>query len=168
MNKYYESSFTITMREGGVIQQTVWQDHAEDKTFHIKLDFDERHFPSRQSIALALLDLKSIMASTYGSVGTFDCAELDTLIAQFQDATNPPGFAEFMLTTLLKPARAEAVVGDLNAHFTRDYAKFGYNRAARFYWARTLRSLWPLLWRAICKAVKWGAIIDWVRWKVGL
>ena len=73
-----------------------------------------------------------------------------------------------MLTTLLKPARAEAVVGDLNEHFTRDYEEFGYNRATRLYWARTLRSLWPLLWHTICKAVKWGAIVDWVRWKVGL
>ena len=85
MNKYYEYTLAIAMREGGVIQQTVWQDRAEDKTFHIKLDFDAKDFPSRSSIVQALLDLKSIMARIYGSVGTFDCTELDAMIAQFQD-----------------------------------------------------------------------------------
>jgi hypothetical protein len=64
---------------------------------------------------------------------------------------------------VLKRAHAEAVVGDLNEHFTRDYEKFGYNRAVRLYWARTLRSVAPLLWRAVVKGLKWGPVIAAVR-----
>jgi hypothetical protein len=36
---------------------------------------------------------------------------------------------------------------------------FGRGRAARLYWARTLRSLGPLLWRAIAKALRWGVVL---------
>jgi len=41
--------------------------------------------------------------------------------------------------------------------------KLGRPRAVRLYWARTLRSLWPLLRRAIGKALKWGVLIATVR-----
>lgn len=48
---------------------------------------------------------------------------------------------------------AEAIVGDINEHFTRECRELGRDRAVRLYWARTLRSLGPLLWRAIGKVV---------------
>jgi hypothetical protein len=70
---------------------------------------------------------------------------------------DPPKIAEFLLTMLASTARADAMVGDLNEHFARDCEKFGRARAVRLYWARTMRSLWPLLRRAIGKALKWGA-----------
>jgi hypothetical protein len=80
-----------------------------------------------------------------------------------QATVDPPGFAEFLLTALLKPAHADAVTGDLNERFTRDCEELGRRRAVWRYWARTLYSLWPLLRRAIGKAVKWGVVIDTVR-----
>jgi hypothetical protein len=75
----------------------------------------------------------------------------------------PPTLAEFLLTALATSRQAEAVTGDLNERFTDDCEKLGRPRAVRLYWARTLRSLWPLLRRAIGKALKWGAVIAAVR-----
>ena len=76
---------------------------------------------------------------------------------------DPPKLAESLLAALLKPAHADALIGDLNERFADESEKFGRPRAVRLYWARTLRSLWPLLVRAISKASKWGAVIDAVR-----
>jgi hypothetical protein len=75
------------------------------------------------------------------------------------DNLDPPKIAEFLLTALLKPSHADAVTGDLNEHFTRERNELSRDRAVRLYWARTLRSLWPLLRRAIGKALRWGVVI---------
>jgi hypothetical protein len=80
-----------------------------------------------------------------------------------QDHREPPKIAEFLLTALLSRARADALTGDLEERFTRDCEELGRRRAVRLYWARTLRSLWPLLRRATAKALKWGAVIATVR-----
>jgi hypothetical protein len=72
---------------------------------------------------------------------------------------SPPKLAEFLLTALATTRAAEAMIGDLNERFADECKKFGRDRAVRLYWARTLRSLWPLLRRAIGKALKWGAVI---------
>jgi hypothetical protein len=79
------------------------------------------------------------------------------------DKRDPPKMAEFLLTALATTRRAEAMIGDLNERFTDECKKFGRDRAVRLYWARTLRSLGPLLRRAIGKALKWGAVIAAVR-----
>jgi hypothetical protein len=68
-------------------------------------------------------------------------------------ATDPPVLAEFLLTLLATTRRADAMIGDLNERFTRECREFGRDRAVRLYWARALRSLGPLLWRAIGKVV---------------
>jgi hypothetical protein len=80
------------------------------------------------------------------------------------DKLDPPMLAEFLLTAVATSSRAEAAVGDLNERFADECQKFGRRRAVRLYWARTLRSLWPLLVRAIGKALKWGAVIATTRW----
>jgi hypothetical protein len=49
------------------------------------------------------------------------------------------------------------MVCDFDEHLTHDYQKFGGDRAVPLYWARTLRSLWPLLKWAIGKALKSSA-----------
>jgi hypothetical protein len=72
---------------------------------------------------------------------------------------DPPKIAEFLLTALATARHAESAIGDLNERFADECQKLGRDRAVRLYWARTLRSLWPLLWRAMGKAVKWGAVI---------
>jgi hypothetical protein len=76
---------------------------------------------------------------------------------------DPPESAEFLLTLFATTRHAEAVIGDLNERFGDECQKIGRSRAIRLYWARTLRSLWPLLRRAIGKALKWGAVISIVR-----
>jgi len=76
---------------------------------------------------------------------------------------DPPKFAEFLLIALSSPSRGDAMVGDLTEDFTRECKEFGRDRAVRLYWARTLRSLWPLMRHAIGKALKWGAVYAAVR-----
>jgi hypothetical protein len=71
--------------------------------------------------------------------------------------------AEFLLTLFATTPRAEAAIGDLNERFADECKKLGRQRALRLYWARTLRSLWPLLRRAIGKMLKWGVVIATVR-----
>jgi hypothetical protein len=76
-----------------------------------------------------------------------------------QRAVNPPAIAEFLLTMLATTRRAEAMIGDLNERFTRECQECGHARAVRLYWARTLRSVGPLLWRATAKVVRWGVVL---------
>jgi hypothetical protein len=71
-------------------------------------------------------------------------------------ADPPPKIAEFLLTALATTRAAEAMIGDLNERFATECKDLGRDRAVRFYWARTLRSLGPLLQR---KALKWCAVI---------
>jgi hypothetical protein len=71
----------------------------------------------------------------------------------------PPKLAEFMLVLLAKSAQREAALGDLNELFEADCAKLGCSRAARIYWARALRSAWPLLRRAISRALRWATVV---------
>jgi hypothetical protein len=71
--------------------------------------------------------------------------------------------AEFLLTLFAATHHAEAVIGDLNERFGDECRKIGRPRAIRLYWARTLRSLWPLMRRASGKVLKWGAVISMVR-----
>jgi hypothetical protein len=66
---------------------------------------------------------------------------------------DPPKFAEFLLTLLATTQRADAMIGDLNERFTRECREFSRASAVRLYWARTLHSLPPLVWRAIGKVV---------------
>jgi hypothetical protein len=75
----------------------------------------------------------------------------------------PPKIAEFLLTAMATTRTAEAMVGDLNERFTHDCEKLGRPRAVRLYRARTLRSLAPLLRRAIGKALKWGVVVTTVK-----
>jgi hypothetical protein len=66
---------------------------------------------------------------------------------------DPPKLAEFLLTMLATNRSSKAMIGDLNERFTSEFEKFGSGRSVRLYWARTLQSLGPLLWRAIGKMV---------------
>ena len=89
--------------------------------------------------------------------------QLKIVLTRKADDQNPPGLAEFLLMLFATKRRAEYVTGDLNERFATECEKLGRDRAVRLYWARTLRSLRPLLWRAMGKAVKWGAVIAAVR-----
>jgi hypothetical protein len=75
----------------------------------------------------------------------------------------PPRLADHCLALFLSGAKSEAIIGDLSERFRRDCEQHGAGRARRMYWDRTLRSLWPLLRRAIARAFKWGVVIESVR-----
>jgi len=75
-------------------------------------------------------------------------------------APEPPRLPEFLLVVFASAEYCDAWLGDLNERFTRDCQAVGLSRARRLYWARSLRSLWPVLQRAIARGVKWGAILS--------
>jgi hypothetical protein len=78
----------------------------------------------------------------------------------WEGRAEPPKVAEFLLAFLLKPSRADAMIGDLNERFQRDYKDLSCHRARWLYWARTLQSLWPLMRQAAGRALKVGAMIE--------
>jgi hypothetical protein len=78
--------------------------------------------------------------------------------ADTPDTPDPPKIAEFILMVLA--SNAEAMLGDLNERFTDDCQRIGKRRATRLYWARTLRSIGPILIRWLRKALKWGVVIE--------
>jgi hypothetical protein len=75
------------------------------------------------------------------------------------DKLDPPKIAEFLLIAFATTRYAAHVVGDRNEVFARECKELGRDRAVKRYWANTLRSLWPLLTRAIERALKWGYVI---------
>src|ERR1043166_121643 len=75
-------------------------------------------------------------------------------------AVKPPCIPEFLLVLMATTAQREAAVGDLNEMFERDCETWGQSRAERLYWAGAIRSLWPLLLRAMGRAVKWATIVS--------
>jgi hypothetical protein len=75
----------------------------------------------------------------------------------------PPRLAEFCLSVFLDKAKSDALLGDLNERFVRDCERFDVDRARRIYLGRALRSLWPLLKRAVARGIKWVAFVEGVR-----
>jgi hypothetical protein len=73
--------------------------------------------------------------------------------------TDPPKLAEFLLIAFATSRQADHMIGDRNEKFDRECEEFGRDRAVRRYWADTLRSLRPLLVRAIGRALKWGVVV---------
>lgn len=71
----------------------------------------------------------------------------------------PPKVAEF-LAILCAKTIGDALIGCLNEQYAREYVEYGPERARRRYWAEAARSFGPLLWRALCRAVKAAAVID--------
>jgi hypothetical protein len=67
--------------------------------------------------------------------------------------------AEVLLTILATTRHAEAMIGNLNERFTGECEEFGRDRSVRVYWARTPRSVGPLLWRTAVKAARWGVVL---------
>ena len=95
--------------------------------------------------------------------GTASAAVGEQAAANPARQAEPPQLADLCLSLLLSGANGEAIIGDLSEHFHRDRAHFGVSRARTMYWGRTLRSLWPLMRRAIGRAIKWGVVIESVR-----
>jgi hypothetical protein len=75
----------------------------------------------------------------------------------------PPWIAEFVLTLLANTAQREGALGDLSERFQSDCEVLGTSRAARLYWARCARSVWPLLRSAIGRGLKWTAILAFLK-----
>ena len=134
--------------------------NAEREVIAHALENDQMDDQDRAELEMHLLGHRASIRAVLARRHAYNNAQND-LVAQDDDV--PPKLAEFLLTGLATSRAAEAMIGDLNERFADECKKLGRDRAARLYWARTLRSLWPLLKRAIGKALKWGAVIDTVR-----
>jgi hypothetical protein len=86
-------------------------------------------------------------------------------VASARVVAEPPPVAEFLLGMCLPSRRVEHVVGDMNERFVRDCERYGVRRAKRLYWSQVLRSVGPLVIRAIGRALKWGVVVEGFRRK---
>ena len=115
------------------------------------LRLESGHSPPKELVALFRDTLSAAWRAknvkTVDAPGTTEPNELD-----------PPKIAEFLLIAFATTRYAAHAVGDRNEVFARECKELGRDRAVRRYWADTLRSLRPLLTRAIERALKWGAV----------
>jgi hypothetical protein len=95
-------------------------------------------------------ELRGVWVSHHGRI------HIDSVAARTENL-DPPKIAEFLLIAFATTRYAAHAVGDRNEVFARECKELGRDRAVRRYWADTLRSLRPLLTRAIERALKWGA-----------
>jgi hypothetical protein len=78
-----------------------------------------------------------------------------------KDDSQPPRWAGFLVALFSKNrVAADALIGCMNERFVHDCTMYGVQRATILYWKEALRSLWPLIRRALGRAVKWAAIIS--------
>ena len=91
--------------------------------------------------------------------------EVDGSAADPLPLVQAPALPEFVVALLSDPKKADAILGDLNErlHSEATDPLVGPRRARMRYWARTLRSIGPLLWRAIKKAGIFGAVVAAIR-----
>jgi hypothetical protein len=75
------------------------------------------------------------------------------------EESRPPAALDYVLPMLLKGAKGDALIGDLNELFVRDCKSYGVARARRMYWGRALKSLWPLVRRAAARGIKLGVFV---------
>ena len=81
-----------------------------------------------------------------------------------QETSNEfPKSAAFLLLCFLPKKDREPVLGDLKEEFPEICAEFGTRRAKLWFWAQTIRSLWPLLSSAVGKLAKWSAAVSGLR-----
>jgi hypothetical protein len=72
----------------------------------------------------------------------------------------PPPVAEFLLGICAPAKRVDYVVDDMNERFLRECERYGAGRAKWLYWAQVVRSIGPLVIRAIGRALKWGFVVE--------
>lgn len=75
----------------------------------------------------------------------------------------PPVNGEFALHLLLSKDEQEAVIGDLIERYGQKCERFGEQRAKLWFYCEVLRSVWPLLRRAIARVGGLVAASEWIR-----
>jgi hypothetical protein len=74
-----------------------------------------------------------------------------------------PMNGEFILHLLLSKEDQEVVMGDLIERYGQKRERFGEQRARVWFYCEVLRSVWPLLRRAIARAGALIAAAEWLR-----
>lgn len=75
----------------------------------------------------------------------------------------PPQLAESLLCLLLSQKDREEVLGSMRAYFYRDVKRYGTEKASRYFWAETLRSLFPFAKRFVEKLAQWSLLGEMLR-----
>lgn len=75
----------------------------------------------------------------------------------------PPINAEYILHLLLNRNEQEAVIGDLLELYPKKVERLGECRARFWFYAEVIRSIWPLIRRAIARASGLIALGEWIR-----
>lgn len=81
-----------------------------------------------------------------------------------ETSEKPPGSAALLLYCLLSKKDREPVLGDLKEEYPEICAEFGPRRARLWFWAQTIRSLWPLLSSAGGNLAKTAAKLTGLKW----
>ena len=116
----------------------------------------------KRGVEIAARDAGEISASRVVMQGQYARKWLARALPEM-NVSEPPGLAEFMVGLLLSGAKREAALGDFDEVFRQDCDRFGGRRARRLYWARAIRSVWPLLRRVAGRLIRWGALAELVR-----
>jgi hypothetical protein len=75
----------------------------------------------------------------------------------------PPVNGEFALHLLLSKDEHEGVIGDLIERYGQKCERFGSRRAKLWFYCEVLRSVWPLIRRALARAGGLIAFGEWIR-----
>ena len=151
--RFWNSQGLPIEQVGDKIYITYTEIDLEKRVFRRVATYSADEFFEPTHIEGTIAEKQTIFTSAFADA----YEECDTI------SREPPRIAEFLTAFMAHPAHVDAAVGDLNERFHRDLATYGYRRAKRFYWARTLRSILPLLRRAIGRLIKWGLIVDVVK-----
>ena len=66
-----------------------------------------------------------------------------------QQSPSQPQLAESLLCLVLPQSEREDVIGAMVEVFHRDVKRYGQKKAKCYFWAQTLRELWPFIKRFI-------------------
>ena len=72
---------------------------------------------------------------------------------------DPPPLAEFILAAITKPSHREGLLQCEEEVFRRNLIRKGAKRARYLYWSGMLWNVWPLMGRALRRALIVGAFI---------
>jgi hypothetical protein len=125
------------------------------------------HFGDEASRAMAAMQFEHLVVQTQLQALEQWQKQKDENLVRPMNRIEPPAVAEFLFLLFVDSERAESIQGCLNERFSGDCASFGCARARRRYWASVIRSLWPLLRRAVAHAVKWAAVLSALKRLIG-
>jgi hypothetical protein len=112
----------------------------------------DRETNSRMGVFVTHLEIKGIRPLTKEDIVFYRLSQ-DTLghfgVGQEKKANEPPAAPEWIVSCLVPKKTRDAILGDMKERFHDNLDQGSSARAKRLYWADAVRSVAPLVWRAI-------------------